>query len=392
MVSNDRVAFLGHALYNDSMKNITRILLSTAILFLIMSVLTGCIPNNFTEEEKNAFLEEAREAALSYLSDRYSGAEIQEIQPETTAENGGYDLTQFAGGQFVWQDRNYDFLVNTETGEVYTSVYLDEIAERLKEALIRELGIAAEETAVEYCSIFYLKGDKKLSQICYENIFPEEESAEKLFEKILQDTETYWFGMRLQYKGEDLSLELMDREAPFSTLSSVSICHVAEEHALYEGEYGYLTLPSLSKEILELGFYNDTAHYTRYQTLERDGIRVTYNAYERNRKRNVFTESVINEEDVVLTMTNEFIRLDCAKDGCSIYLSTEDKKIARKYLYVFQSSDVILGEKTEKGMWYPFEDSYVYADNIYVKVPYEIIPSDMDSYEGNVIYSKPRKK
>lgn len=389
MVSNDRVAFLGHALYNDSMKNIMRILLSTAILFLIMSVFTGCIPNNFTEEEKNAFLEEAREAALSYLSDRYSGAKIQEIQPETTAEKGGYDLTQFAGGQFVWQDRNYDFLVNTETGEVYTSVYLDEIAERLKEALFRELCIAAEETAVEECNIFYLKGDKKLSQICYKNIFPEEESAEKLFEKILQDTETYLFGMRLQYKGEDLSLELMDRETPFSTLSSVSIYHVAEEHALYEGEYGYLALPSLSKEILELGFYNDTAHYTRYQTLEEDGIRVTYNAYERNRKRNVFTELVINEEDIVLTMTNKFIRLDCTKDHYSMYLSTRDKKIAKKYRYVFMSTPSVTEKKTAKGMWYPFEDGYVYADNVYVAVPYEICQR---YYEGNVIYSRPQKK
>lgn len=392
MVSNDRVAFLGHALYNDSMKNIMRILLSTAILFLIMSVLTGCIPNNFTEEEKNAFLEEAREAALSYLSDRYSGAKIQEIQPETTAVNGGYDLTQFAGGQFVWQDQTYDFLVNTETGEVYTSVYLGEITERLKEALFRELGIAAEETAVEECSINYLKGDKKLSQICYKNIFPEEESAEKLFEKILRDTETYSFGMWLQYKGEDIPLEWMDQEAPFSTLSSVCIYHVAEEHALYEGEYGYLTLPSLSKEILKLGFYNDTANYTRYQTLEQDGIRVTYNAYKLIRKRDVFKESVINKEDIVLTMTNKFIRLDCAKDGCSIYLSTKDKKIARKYLYVFWSGDAILGKETTKGKWYPFEDGYVYADSIYAKVPYEIIPSDMDSYEGNVIYSRPRKK
>lgn len=392
MVSNDRVAFLGHALYNDSMKNIMRILLSTAILFLIMSVLTGCIPDNFTEEEKNAFLQEAREAALSYLSERYSGVEIQEIQPKTTAENGGYDLTQFAGGQFVWQDQTYDFLVNTETGEVYTSVYLDEIAERLKEALFREMGIAAEETAVEECSIFYLKGDKKLSQICYKNIFPEEESVEKLLEKILQDTETYSFSIWLQYKGEDLSLELMDQEAPFPTLRMVRIYHVAEEHALYEGEkegHGYLTLPSLSKEIMELCFYDDTANYTRYQTLEQDGIRVTYNEYGLIRTRDVFTESVINEEDIVLTMTNKFIRLDCTKDNYSMYLSTRDKKIAKKYRYVFLSSSVNTEKKTEKGMWYPFEDGYVYADNVYVAVPYEICQR---YYEGNVIYSRPQKK
>lgn len=35
------------------------------------------------------------------------------------------------------------------------------------------------------------------------------------------------------------------------------------------------------------------------------------------------------------------------------------------------------------------EDGYVYADSVYLKVPYEI---QQYYYEGNVIYSRPQKK
>lgn len=370
------------------MKHIKKIFLITVILSLILCTLTGCIPNNYTAEEEKAFLQKAKKVALSYLSDRYSGAVIREIQPETTVENAEYVLTEFANGKFVWQKHTYNFVVNAETGEVYTSVYLDEIEERLKEAIFRELGITAEETAVEECNIDYLKSGKNFYSSSFTNIFPEEESVEKLVEKILQDKETYHFTMKLQYKGEDLSMELMERESPFSTLGWVQIYHVAEDHALYVGEYGYAALPSLSREIMVLNF-RGTADYTRYQTLEQDGIRVTYNAYERRIEQNEITESVISEEDIVLTMTDEFIQLDCTKDNYSMYLSTKDNNIAKKYCYVFLSCPVITEKKTTKGMWYSFEDGYVYADNVYIAEPYEI---RQFYHEGNVIYSSPQKK
>ena len=334
-------------------------------------------------------MQEAREVTLSYLSERYKGVKIQEIQPETILVDGEWELTEFASGQFVWKMQTYDFVVNTETEEVYTSVYLKEIEERLKELLLPKLGITGEETAVEDCAIAYLKDAKKAGRNSFQNVFPEEESVEKLLEKILQDTETYRFTMSLQYKGEDISLELMEQEAPFPTLSNVIIYHVAEEHALCEEKYSYFILPSLSREIMELRFSMDTASYTRYQTLEQDGLRVTYNAYERSREQDTVTESVIAEEDITLTVTDEFIRLDCAKDNYSMYLSTRDKAIARKYRYVFLSSNVVTEEKTQKGMWYSFEDGYVYADSVYVAVPYEI---EKHYYEGNVIYSRPQKK
>lgn len=331
-------------------------------------------------------MQEAREVALSYLSDKYRGAKIQKIEPETILIDDGWELTEFASGQFVWKWKTYDFVVNTETGEVYTSVYLEEVEERLEEELLRELGIVSEEMAVEYCSISYLKDAEKLDGYCFKNVFPEEESAEKLLEKILQDTETYRFFMQLRYKGEDLLVEMMERESPFPTLSGVVIYHIAEERELHKGDY--LALPILSKEIMELRFSQDTASYTRYQTLEQDGLRVTYNAYERTREQNAVTESVITEEDITLTVTVEFIRVDCTKDNYSMYLTTNDNKITRKYRYVFSNSRGAKGEETQKGMWYFFGDGYVYADDR-IPMPYEI---DRRHSEGNVIYSSPQKK
>ena len=103
--------------------------------------------------------------------------------------------------------------------------------------------------------------------------------------------------------------------------------------------------------------------------LEQDGLRVIYNACERMREQATVTESVITEEDITLTITDEFIRLDCTKDNYSMYLLADDKKITKKYRYVFPSSRA---SETRKGIWYSFEEGYVYAGDEHLVVPYEI--------------------
>lgn len=363
--------------------------LAGAVLILILCILTGCIPNNFTKEEKLAFLEEAKAAASDYLEDRYSGAVIKEIQPETIVKEGGYELTEFASGQFEWQKQNYDFLVNTETGEVYTSVRLKEIEEKLREEVLRALDVSWQEEALYSCSIYYLSGSSvpELKE-AFRNVFPENQSAEELVRKILQDTEEYKFSLEIQYKGAELPQGIMEMEAPFPTLSDISLYHIAEEHALYEGEYGYSVLPSLSEEVLQIIYWKDTADYTRNQVLEQAGFRVVYNAYVKTINQETVTEAVIAEEDIILTVTDESIDLDCTKADYCMYLSTTDKRIAKKYLYAFTGNAMNKGE-IEEGMWYPFEDSYIYADNIYVETPHEFEPRNRVQ---NTIYTKSASK
>lgn len=122
--------------------------------------------------------------------------------------------------------------------------------------------------------------------------------------------------------------------------------------------------------------------------MEQDGFCLLYNAYERIMEEDVVTEYVITEEDITFTVTEEYIALDCAKDNYVMYLSAADKKIAEKYCYAFDRG-ALKKVEIEKGMWYAYEDRYVYADNIYVKVPHKFY--DYYAVE-NIIYTKAASK
>lgn len=347
--------------------------------------LSGCMPNNYTSWEERAFLRTAKNMASDYLKKQYSGARIKNIQAETDIAPGGFgfDLTEFASGQFTWQGQTYEFLVNTETEQVYTSVYLAEIKERLRDVVLQDLDIDVSEAAV---SINYRPiVEESDYYVDFTNVFPRKDSAEELLKEILRDTEEYNVSIRIQYKGEGLPSEITKQDAPFPTLSSVTFYHIRDEHGLCL-PFTDAVIPSLSEEILKLkyrqGLPGDYS-YTRNQVVEQDGFYVVYNAYERTVEKDVVTESVITEEDITFTVTEEYIDLECAKDNYVMYLSAADKGKAEKYCYFYYREP---GGKLQinKGMWYTYEDRYVYSDNTYIKTPHKFYGSSLE----NTIYTK----
>lgn len=380
-----------------------RIRISVCLSVVILSLtllLAGCLPDNFTPEEERAFLEAASDVVSNFLEKQYRGAKIIHIQPETDVapDGSGYELTEFASGQFSWRRQTYNFLVNTETKQVYTSIYLEEIVEELKEAILQDLGINASEAAVDDFTIIYLpikdRTRDSYVDLAFRNVFPQKDSAEELLQEILQDTEEYAVSIDIQYKGEELPVGITDQDAPFSALSFVRFYHIGDEHGLCrEGREGhsYSIMPSLSEEILWLKYLQGSPgnySYTRNQVIEQDGFYVVYNAYERTMEEGVVTESVIRSEDITFTVTEEYIALDCAKDNYVMYLSAADKRKAKKYCYAFDQGATRKVE-IEKGMWYAYEDRYVYADSIYLKVPHKFC--DYYSVE-NIIYTRAAKK
>lgn len=164
-----------------------KVIVIAVVSILSLFLFTGCIPKGYTREEENDFLREAKKAALAYLESAYSGAVIEEIGAETTVENSEYVLTEFARGCFRWQEHSYVFVVNAETGKVYTSVCLREISERLQEALIQELGIDSYEEIGSGYAIYYLKDRCGADRSTFFNVFPEGEPVEELLQKVLTD-------------------------------------------------------------------------------------------------------------------------------------------------------------------------------------------------------------
>lgn len=361
----------------------------SAVILSLTLLLTGCIPDNFTSEEKLAFLEIASDIVSDYLEKQYSGAKIDNIQPETDVafDGSGYELTEFASGQFSWQGQTYNFLVNTESSQVYTSVYLKEIVEELKEVLLQDLCIDASETAIVDASIIYLpiKGDGGYIDSAFQNVFPHKDSAEELLQEILQDTEEYDVTMYIQYKGEELPQEITELNSPFSALSFAILYRVAEENELCRQMYSILYLPSLSEEILQINYSQGAPEdysYTRNQVMEQDGFCVVYNTCERTREEGIVTESTIMEEDITLIVTEDYIALDCTKDNYVMYLFTNEKENAEKYLHTFDQGVNYQAEMKEC-IWDIYEDRYFYSGTW--GVPYEFCA--YYSVE-NIIYTK----
>ena len=343
--------------------------LSAVILSLVL-ILTGCIPDNFSWKEKMAFLEVAGDMVLDYLDEHYSGAKIDDIQPETDVapDGSGYELTEFASGQFSWQGQTYDFCVNTESGQVYTSIYLEEISEELKEALLRSLSIDASETAIVRSDITYLpvKNSEGYIAEAFRNVFPHRNSAEELLQEILQDTEEYRVILYIQYKGGELPREITEQDAPFPALSAARFYRVAGENELCRNEYSILYLPILSEEILWINYSQsppENYSYIRNQVMEQDGFYVVYNAYERTMEDSIVTESTVAEEDITLTVTEDYIALDCINDNYVMYLFTMEKKNAEKYLYTFDK-DVNHRAEMKECRWKAYEDRYIYSGTL----------------------------
>ena len=68
-------------------------------------------PGQLLPGGRTRLLETASDIVSDFLKNQYSGAKISNIQAETdsAADGSGYELTEFASGQFFWQSQTYNF-------------------------------------------------------------------------------------------------------------------------------------------------------------------------------------------------------------------------------------------------------------------------------------------
>ncbi|MCH5345387.1 MAG: hypothetical protein J1E64_15275 [Acetatifactor sp.] len=349
------------------------------ILTLALFGLTSCTPNNFSPEQEASFLAEAEKVASDYFADHYSDAKVTEIHSETVYNEGWYDLTSYAGGQFIWHHNTYNFVVNAETGAVYTSILWAELVELLQDEILQRLSIDAREVSIISCSVYI--GNSIIDVPGIQNVFPEGETAENAFQKIMQNTGEYNFSsIILEYKGEELSRKILEQGFPFPNMTLVRIYHIGDEHEFcYGSSISYSILPSVSEEFLNLSSSWGLTSYTKNQVLEQDGFQVVYSAYKWTDRRDVATE--IAEEDITLTVTEEYISLDCAKDDYAMYLSVTDSSTVAQYLYNYNHRT----KSATEGKWYAYEHRYYYdgnANNYGLSTPFCFTP------EANTIYTE----
>lgn len=116
-------------------------------LALLCLCLTGCTPDKFTKEEAQKQENEAKEIFNRYLDEELGGGKIESVSVHKGTRRGevAYYLTDYVDGKFTYQENVYSFSVNTRTGEIYTSLRLEELKEKGTEYILDFMDISCDE-------------------------------------------------------------------------------------------------------------------------------------------------------------------------------------------------------------------------------------------------------
>lgn len=112
------------------------------IVFVLATatLLAGCLPTAYTKEQKEAIEAAAKPMIEKYLNDNFKGAKARNYcMHEGDIDADKFDMTQIGStywgrcptyvveAGFVYQNKEYRICVDTNTGEIYTSYYFDDL-------------------------------------------------------------------------------------------------------------------------------------------------------------------------------------------------------------------------------------------------------------------------
>ena len=132
-------------------RQIKRFLLGAVLLAFAGVFLAGCEQKQYSDAE----LKEQKNKAAAVVQDWLAGADpgaritsMKELNVRTEVTNHNYYLTDFITGTCSSGGKNYDFAVNTRTGELYTSREFEAFRDALCAYLMSKLSLPAEGFAV----------------------------------------------------------------------------------------------------------------------------------------------------------------------------------------------------------------------------------------------------
>lgn len=289
-------------------------------MLLLCLALTGCIPDEFTEEEAGAQEKAAVEIFERYLEEELGDGEIEavSVHKEEAPHQTGYHLTDFVDGHFTYQGAGYSFVVNTRTEEVYTSLKWEELKEKGTEYALDFLGISCDEILENnfllnlYVPALLTDGENVFEdgKIGLANVLPATFTASEEDLEALFSDEDYEVKMYITYKGEEkLNREGYGSEA-LPGLKVLELKHMKDKAEASEklgGIYDYM----MSETLRESFQYGDRiVRYAKWEHLEEAGFHMFFESYCREDVNGEVTEKTLTAgEDIRLFVEGEQIEI-----------------------------------------------------------------------------------
>lgn len=307
------------------------------LILLILSTLclTGCPGRAYSRNESQAQEQKAQTMMKEYLDENLEGAKLQEIYVDSETIDSCRYMTDFAEGTFEYKGNSYEFKINTKTGQVYTSLLLNELNDKLKDCVLEKLGLSESEmifvvrdiSCLEKTSV-YDNGEARYTDYTFEleGVLPDDiENIDDEVWEIL-DSPDYIIDISIMYYGEgklgDVDIENLNLKGLDISIKRYD-CQVANNmdrplNVLEELYYG-----------ISYQSYTHSLSYTRWDRYIFEDFVCTYQGYiYEERDGEINEQNVEAGKDFTITYENQIITLENPERiNFERYIYTENEEL-----------------------------------------------------------------
>lgn len=363
---------------------------------------TGCMKNQFTRDDEKALTERGKEIFQEYIDSNYEGAEIKTAEKCVLQDGGYYLLTDYMTGVFLYEGEYYQYTVNVETEDIYTSIVFDDFMEEWKNQMIERFALEYDRIECTYFT-FYIsvpakKEDTKNmfpenAQLRLQNVLPEDVDVSTYQDEIVKN-ENNEVIMDLSYVGqkriEDYHFSLEQTEWANAEVS-LSLNHIKDEAELdgyarvlpedvryflkeekgtkYKYKIDSIYEYMCSEVVVISGDYY---LYQQWSEYEKDGFTICYNSYEMSDNRLIYSDDEYAMDEKACEAEIDFEV--CVEDGVlKVSELREDALIDAYYVYIEDLSVVdnadcayVIknGEEEREYEWHEKSGRYVLFDGV----------------------------
>lgn len=368
-----------------------QLIVQYVLAIMCLSFLTGCSSYDFNEDERTEQIEQAEELMEDYLSRNYPGGMLEDVSLHVEVVEGNYCQTDFVDGGFIYEGEEYRFVVNTETGEIYTSCLLEEAGRAGIEYVLETLEISSQEILDWNFYIKYPVSSKgELSETAYE--------GDTYLENVLMDSfqdpediieflknEECNIMIQIVYAGENsLKPEGYDL-TDLPGVSSLTLWHAWDKEELpweisfaeksWDGRYDYDYRYMVSEYIAVVTKMYDGGsgiYYSKWDYCEGEDFLLTYECYHRIENSQGVQEQQTGSADILLREEQDFVEVE-SLSNTTCYLFAKANRVKEKEGVKEEQLLQNGGSQYEEKEWIPVGDCYILGI---------VIPQACDLKEG----------
>lgn len=290
------------------------------MMILLFTLLAGCgefTLNNESSWQIRQYENAGREIMEEYLSENFPDAKITACSCRKVYEGGYSYITDYVDGRFCIGEEYYYYVVNVNSGDVYTTYYEDEIGERVCEQIVEKLGIENYKISSSFVAkVVRTTTDESLDSFSLDetmNVYIPgnitEDNLNAFIAEVLSGN-GYYFDFTVCYN-DDIRIEDMDINQLSEQFQNVRLQLV---HRQADSDVNQASVLDREEELYII--VNEKYRYTSYNRVEKDNVFLVYEEYscDGDGYVDISKTNLIKADNFCVSIDEEKIDIDLKED------------------------------------------------------------------------------